>query len=90
MTKLEKARDRVVKAAPLSRHQVDMIIGMTPCVCGDIENWHPSHYKGKTDGQIESEYRRAYRKARKIIRNLAASEACAALAKLEKEKKRVR
>jgi len=48
----------------LTEHQVEQIIGQTPCVCGDVETWHPACYKGKTKEQIAAEYKTAYRIAR--------------------------
>lgn len=63
----------------ISRLAVDRILGQTPCVCGDTETWHPSCYAGKSEEQIDKEYTRAYRLARRKINDDAADAARAAL-----------
>ena len=56
----------------LTDYKVEMLIGQTPCLCGDCETWHQDCYRGKSDEQIDAEYRIAYRKARAWIKTRAA------------------
>lgn len=48
----------------MTRFEVDRACGQTPCLCGDIETWHPECFKGKSASQIKTDYDRAYRIAR--------------------------
>lgn len=67
--------------APRGWWAIDQALGQTPCVCGAVDTWHPGCYKGKTNEEIEAGYVKAYAKARKHLRELAAINAAAATAK---------
>lgn len=61
---------------------INRIIGMTPCLCGSIETWHDRCYAGKSQAQINAGYKRAYRIAAEKIKDQAAAEASAAIARI--------
>jgi hypothetical protein len=48
----------------VTRTEVDRACGQTPCLCGDIESWHPDCFAGKAAEQVKAEYEFAYRIAR--------------------------
>lgn len=52
----------------MTRFEVDRACGQTPCLCGDIETWHPKCFTGKTDVEIAAGYDRAYKIARRKLR----------------------
>ncbi len=53
----------------MNAHQIDRLVGGTPCLCGEEQGqWHPACYAGKTQKQIEAEYRLVYAKIRARIK----------------------
>jgi len=56
----------------MTRSEVDRACGQTPCLCGDIETWHPECYAGKTKTEISDGYNEAYSIARRKLRIRAA------------------
>lgn len=55
----------------MTRQEVDRACGQTPCLCGDIDTWHPECFAGKTPRQIAEGYDKAYELARRNLRNRA-------------------
>jgi len=55
----------------MTRHEVDRTCGQTPCLCGDIEEWHHSCYRGKTPSEVAVAYQQAYQIARTKLRAMA-------------------
>lgn len=56
----------------MTRYEIDRACNQTPCICGDIETWHPKCYAGKTSAEIKSGYDRAYSIARRKLKARAA------------------
>ena len=52
-------------------------IGQTPCICGDLDTWHPVCYRGKTAEEVRRLARGAMRAARREVarRRSASAEA---------------
>lgn len=67
----------------MTRLEVDRACGQTPCLCGDIEEWHAGCYTGKTPAEVAATYKRAYVIARRKLR-ARAMEAVASFVKLAK------
>lgn len=65
----------------LSDHDVERLVGQTPCLCGSVESWHPECYRGKTDAQIKAGYRTVFAKVRRHLMTSFEAEARAAIAK---------
>lgn len=64
----------------MTDHEVERLLGYTPCVCGRINGtWHPECYQGKTQDQIKAGYRRAFAAARRHLKQRAAALAQAAI-----------
>lgn len=59
----------------MTRWEVDMACGQTPCLCGDIDTSHPQCYAGKTYTEIRAAYELAYRIARRKLRERAKEKA---------------
>lgn len=58
----------------MTRNDVDKACGQTPCLCGDIETWHPDCYRaflGLPKSKIEEAKDRAYAIARRKLRKRA-------------------
>lgn len=55
----------------MRRLEVDRACGQTPCLCGDIETWHPECFSDKAPAQIHEAYERAYKIARRNLRKRA-------------------
>lgn len=55
----------------MTRNEIEMACGQTPCLCGDIETWHPACYAGKSEAEVKSGYVRAYQIARVKLRTRA-------------------
>jgi hypothetical protein len=55
----------------MTRFEVDKACCQTPCLCGDIETWHPECYEGKTKVQIEKSTEQSYKIARCKLRKRA-------------------
>jgi hypothetical protein len=56
----------------MTKHEVDQLLGYSPCVCGNLDGtWHPVCYHNKSQAEIDSGYRRAYAKARRLLKNRA-------------------
>lgn len=53
----------------MTDHEVEQFLGCTPCVCGDLETWHPRCYVGLTKEAIAAGYKRAFAKARREIKS---------------------
>lgn len=66
--------------------EVDLALGMTPCVCGDCETWHQECYRGKTQAEIDAAYKVAYKKARLFLKRRAENVAMGAMTIAAKEK----
>lgn len=64
---------------------IDRMIGQTPCLCGDIETCHSRCYAGKSQAEIDTAYKRAYRIAARKIREQAATTAAKAIQYASKE-----
>lgn len=45
----------------MTRFEVDKACGQTPCLCGDLETWHPECYAGKNDEQLAAATARSLR-----------------------------
>lgn len=48
--------------------EIDQYLGQTPCICGDEHTWHPACYKGKTQAQIDSAYKKVYARINRRIK----------------------
>lgn len=58
----------------MTRFEVDRACGQTPCLCGDIETWHPGCYRvylGRPKDEIQAATERAYAIARRKLRKRA-------------------
>lgn len=55
----------------MTRFEVDKAFGQTPCLCGDLERWHPGCYSGKNDEQFIAATARSYEIARRELRKRA-------------------
>lgn len=63
----------------MTDHEVERVLGYTPCVCGVLDGtWHSKCYQGKTQGQITAGYRRSFAAARRLLKAKAAAQAAAA------------
>ena len=61
----------------MERLEVDKACGQTPCLCGDIDAWHTQCYRrflGLPKHEIELAKKRAYRIARRKLRERAKAE----------------
>jgi len=58
----------------MTRFEVDRACGQTPCLCGDIETWHIKCYEIPSH-QIEKAIDRAYRIARRKLKERAKAQA---------------
>lgn len=66
----------------MNRLEVDRALGQTPCICGDVENWHPQCYArflGRPRHEIDAAMDRAYRTARRKLKERAKAQAGEAL-----------
>jgi hypothetical protein len=66
----------------MNRLEVDRALGQTPCICGDVETWHPQCYEqflGRPKHEIEAAMDRAYRTARRKLKERAKAQAKEAL-----------
>lgn len=60
--------------AIMNRLEVDRALGQTPCICGHVEAWHPQCYAkflGRPKHEIEAAMDRAYRTARRKLKERA-------------------
>lgn len=58
----------------MTRDEVDKAAGQTPCLCGDIETWHPECYSmflGRPEHEIKEAKTHAYAIARRKLRERA-------------------
>lgn len=66
----------------MNRMEVDRALGQTPCICGDVEAWHPQCYArflGRPKHEIDAAMDRAYRTARRKLKERAKAQAGEAL-----------
>lgn len=66
----------------MNRLEVDRALGQTPCICGDVENWHPQCYAkflGRPKHEIDAAMDRAYGMARRKLKERAKAQAREAL-----------
>ena len=66
----------------MNRLEVDRALGQTPCICGDVENWHPQCYAkflGRPKHEIDAAMDRAYRAARRKLKERAKVQAAETL-----------
>ena len=66
----------------MNRLEVDRALGQTPCICGDVESWHPQCYArflGRPKHEIDAAMDRAYRTARCKLKERAKVQAGEAL-----------
>lgn len=63
----------------MKERQIDEIFGQTPCLCGNVETWHPECYKGKSKAQVEASYKAVYLMLRAYLRSLRRKELVALL-----------
>ena len=71
-----------VGLAIMNRLEVDRALGQTPCICGDVEAWHPKCYAkflGRPKHEVDAAMDRAYRTARRKLRERAKVQAGEAL-----------
>ena len=62
----------------MNRLEVDRALGQTPCICGDVEAWHPQCYAkllGRPKSEIEAAMDHAYRTARRKLKARAMEQA---------------
>lgn len=52
----------------MNTHQIDQLVGGTPCLCGVQGTWHLQCYAGKTQAQVDAAYRRVYAKIRRRLK----------------------
>lgn len=55
----------------MNRLEVDRALGQTPCICGDVETWHPRCYQkflGRPEHEIKDAMDRAYKIARRKLK----------------------
>ena len=66
----------------LSDFEVERMLGYSPCVCGVLDGtWHSKCYVGKTQKQIDAQYKTAILKAREHLKSIAANKASQAIKK---------
>lgn len=63
----------------MTEYEVERALGCTPCVCGDLETWHPACYQGKTREQLAAGHKTAMVKARAHLKSQADAMSKAAL-----------
>ena len=69
----------------LSDHEVERILGYTPCVCGVLDGtWHDECYRGKNKAQLAAGHKSAMLKARVHLKTMAAAKAASAINKAAK------
>ena len=52
----------------MADYEVARALGYDPCVCGKLDGtWHQECYRGKTDEQIASGYKRAFAVGRRHL-----------------------
>jgi hypothetical protein len=63
----------------MTRDEVDRLAGQTPCLCGNIDTWHPECYRGKTAAQVQQARIDSYKIAEKKLLDRLASATTAAI-----------
>ncbi len=48
--------------------EIDQLLGGTPCLCGTTDTWHKECFVGLTQEQVDTAYRKVYRKIRAQLR----------------------
>ena len=67
----------------MNRLEVDRALGQAPCICGDVETWHPQCYAkflGRPKYEVDAAMDRAYCTARRKLKERAKAIAAASLA----------
>ena len=60
-------------------HDIDRLLGQSPCLCGATDTWHQTCFSGKTREQIHADYDRVYAALKKHFGKMRAADRKAAL-----------